>query len=66
MLLTNDEFVEKFMYIMGVGEVLAIPGAIDFQLFPNDVVAKLYAFITDVNTRASNEFSNLMLALTAE
>ena len=64
--LANHEIIEKPVDIVGIGKIFTVPATGIFQFFANDVVAQLYALVTDINTGPGYELTNFVLTLTAE
>jgi hypothetical protein len=64
--LADDILVEDLLDFLGLGEL--VTGALGalLELFPDNVVTKLHAFVTDENGGPCNQFSNFVLALSTE
>ncbi len=65
-LLADDVFIEDFLDFLRLGELVAGALGALLELFADDVVAQLDAFVADEYRRAGDELPNLVLALSAE
>ena len=65
-MLSDHVLVEDFEDLTGLGQVAAGGMSLLLQLFPDDVVAQLHAFIADEHAGPRDQLAHLVLALSAE
>ena len=65
-LLADDVFVEDLLDLGGLGKFVARAFGAIFELFTNDVVTELDAFVADKNRWTGNQLTNFVLTLAAE
>src|SRR6185312_13620881 len=64
--LTDDIALEEFADFDGLGELIKLDVVSVGKFLFDDLVAKVYAFIADIDAGARNELFNLLLTLAAE
>jgi hypothetical protein len=65
-LLADDIFLQEVEDLAGLRKLEAAKISYFRKFFLNDLVAKLNAFIADIDTGPGNELAHLLLALSAE
>src|ERR1700751_2462148 len=65
-LLADDVFVEDFLDLVGLRELVARALGAVLELLPDDVVAELDAFVADEHRGTCDQLTDLVLALPAE
>ena len=58
--------VQELVDFLRLGKFFPVARAVLLEFFADDVVAEFDAFVADVNAGAGDEFSDLVLAFTAE
>jgi hypothetical protein len=64
--LTHDVLIQHVHDLARLGQVAARAGGLLLELFADDVIAQLDAFVADEHARARDQLADLVLALAAE
>ena len=64
--LTDDVLIQRIKNLAWLRQMTTCRRTLLFQLFADDVIAELNALIANEHTRASDQFANLVLALSAK
>src|SRR5262249_28167987 len=65
-LLADDVLIKDLLDLVGLGELVAGPLCAVLELFPDDVVTQLDAFVADEYGWAGNQLANFVLTFPAE
>jgi hypothetical protein len=65
-ILANHVLIKRFLDLFGAGQAVTAALGVFLDFLPDDVVAKIDAFVADKNGRACNQLADFLLALAAE